>query len=248
MSPTILVIDDNPKIKESLVLAFPEYRFIGALSGEKGLKVLSRPHEIDLVMLDYKMRGMDGLDTLKEIRRMDPKIGVILLTSFGTKEVIVEALRRHADDFIDKPYDIDEMQGKLENFFERRAEEEKRSGGGESSIQRIRRFVERNYKKNPTLKQAAERASLSAKYVSRKFKEETRQTFSDYRISLKMEQAKKLLRETSLGVAQIAYKVGYENAESFMKMFRKFLDCTPTEYRRQGREEKEPSADGKDGG
>ena len=96
MGPLILVIDDNPKIKESLMLAFPEYCFVSVLSGEEGLKYLRKPHEADLVILDYKMDGLNGIDTLKEIRKIDPKIGVIFLTSFGSKEVVVEALRVNA--------------------------------------------------------------------------------------------------------------------------------------------------------
>ena len=94
--PTILVIDDNSKIYESLCLAFPEYNFIGTSSGEEGLKCLRRANEIDLVILDYKMNGLDGIQVLREIRRMDAKMGVMIMTSFGTKEVVVEALRGDA--------------------------------------------------------------------------------------------------------------------------------------------------------
>ena len=231
MIPTILVIDDNPKVNESLELAFPEYRFIGVSSGEDGLQYLNKSHEIDLVILDYKMRGLDGIEVLKEIRRMDSKIGVIFMTNFGSKEVVVEALRGSADDFIDKPYRVVEMKKKLENFFEKYTKEQRHSGTDKSPMQRVQRFIERNYLKSPTLEQAAEKALLSPKYISRKFKQETRQTFSGYKIKLRMEQAKKLLSETSLSVAQIAYKIGYENGESFMKMFKKITGYTPTEYR-----------------
>ena len=233
LSPTILVIDDNPKIITSLEMAFPEYHFVGAPGGEEGLKYLRKSHEVDLVIVDYKMDGLDGIDVLKEIRRTDPKMGVILMTSFGSKEVVVEALRNHADDFVDKPYSVDELKKKLENFFEKHAVEEGRLVTDGKPMQRIQKFIERNYRKSPTLEEAAKKALLSPKYVSRKFKQEMHQTFSDYKIGLKMEQAKKLLHGTSLGVAQIAYKVGYENAESFMKMFKKILGYTPTEYRQK---------------
>ena len=236
MSPAILVIDDNPKVSESLELAFPEYRFMSVSSGEDGLQYLRKSHEIDLVILDYKMSGLNGIDVLKAIRQMDPKMGVIFMTSFGSKEVVVEALRGSANDFIDKPYSTEEMRRKLENFFEKCTDEEKHLNSGEGPMQRIQRFVDRNYAKGPTLKQVAEKVSLSPKYLSRRFKQETCQTFSAYKTRLKMEQSKKLLHETSLGVAQIAYEVGYENAESFMKMFKKVLGCTPTEYRRKENE------------
>src|SRR5262245_56390059 len=114
MSPTILVVDDNPRVKESLSVAFPEYIFVGALSGEEGLKILKKPHEVDLVLLDYRLGGKDGIEVLKEIRGMGNRLGVILLTSFGSKELVVEALRNEANDFIDKPFAVDDMKMKLE--------------------------------------------------------------------------------------------------------------------------------------
>ena len=237
MSPTILVIDDNPKVYASFVLAFPEYQFIKALNGEDGIAYLQKTHEVDLVILDYKLGGvLDGLGVLKEIRREEPGMNIILLTSFGSKEVMLEALRGHADDFVEKPYSVDEMKKKMEYFFEKKEAEDARTGVGAGPMQRVRKLVERNYGKSPTLKEASEKILLSPKYISRKFKQETNQTFSDYKINLRIDQAKKLLSSTSQSVSQIAYKVGYENAESFMKMFKKILGCTPTEYRRKENE------------
>ena len=233
MSPTILVIDDHPKIQESFCLAFPEYQFVSAYSGEDGLKLLKKANEIDLVILDYKMGGLNGIQVLKEIRCMDDKMGVILMTSFGSKEIAIEALRANADDFVDKPYSVDEMRKKLDQYFENHEQPKNFPGVQNDSMRRAMGFVQRNYGKNPTLEELADKVSLSAKYVSRKFKKETSQTFSDYKIGIKMEQAKKFLSQTSLGIAQIAYKVGYENAESFMKAFKKNSGCTPTEYRQR---------------
>jgi YesN/AraC family two-component response regulator len=229
----VLVIDDNPKVKESLTLAFPEYQFIGAANGNEGLHCLRRPHEVDLVILDYKMNGLDGMAVLKEIRHLEPKMGVIILTSYGTKELAIEALRGRADDFLNKPYSIKEMKEKLEDFFEKQTFEKSYTRAAGGTVQRMCRFIERNYRKNPTLQELAGKTSLSPKYISRKFKQETQETFSEYKVKLKMEQARKLLQETSFGIAQIAYRVGYENAESFMKRFKKASGLTPTEYRKK---------------
>ena len=231
MSHNILVIDDNPKIKASLSFAFPEYKFISVSSGEEGLRYLRKPHDIDLVILDYKMQGMDGMETLRQLRQLETKLGVMILTSFGSKALVVEALKGHADDFIDKPFNVEEMRKKLEEFFETHGRKD--SGPSNALMQRMLRFIHRNYAKSPTLEDIAAHVSLSPKYVSRKFRQEMLQTYSQYTIGLRMERAKKLLCETSQGVAQVAYEVGYENAESFIKMFKKFCDCTPTEYRKK---------------
>ena len=233
MDPVILVIDDNPKVKESLELAFPEYTFHGALSGEEGLKFLQKPHEAELVILDYKMGGLNGLETLQEIKRANPSIGVFLLTSFGTREVAIGALRASADDFIDKPFVVEDMKRKIESFFESKQRYEKRVEWDRGSVQRIVRLLEKNFQKCLTLDQAALAASLSPKYLSRKFKQETNRNFTEFRTDLRLTRAKKLLQESSFNVGQIADKVGYGNAESFMKVFKKKVGCTPTEYRLQ---------------
>ncbi len=230
MNPTILIIDDNIKIKESFELAFPEYNFLWASTGDEGLRHLRKPNEIDLVLLDQRLGGAEGIDVLKEIRAMGSNVGVMMLTSFGSKDLVVQALRNHAEDFIDKPFSVDEMRVKFDKYFEKLDAE---NGASANTMRPILRFIERNFKKDLTLGAVAKKAMLSPKYLSRKFKERTRQTFSDYKIGLRVEKAKQLLQDTAMGVAEIAYKVGYENAESLMKVFKKISGLTPTEYRKR---------------
>ena len=229
----MLVIDDNPKIKEGFELAFPEYDFLWAASGEEGLKHLRKPNEIDLVMLDQRLGNTEGITVLKDIRAMGSNVGVMMLTNFGSKDLVVEALRNRAEDFIDKPFSVEEMRGKFEKYFERLDAEGKGAAVPSNSMRPVLRFIERNFKKDLTLEAVAKKAMLSPKYLSRKFKEKTRQTFSDYKIRLRVDRAKQLLHDTVLSVADIAYKVGYENAESLMKVFKKVSGCTPTEYRKR---------------
>ena len=231
MSAVILVIDDDPKVKKSFELAFPEYEFLGALNGDEGLKLLQRANEIELVFLDVRMNGQDGIDLLERIKLIDPRVGIMMLTGFGSKEIVVQALRRHADDFIDKPYRVDEMKDKIEKFFEANRRYESPDGHDKSSMNRIVRLLEKNYLKDFTLRDAASVASLSPKYLSRKFKQEIRKNFTQYKLNLRIAQAKKLLENSFLNIDQIADKVGYENSESFMKIFKKMTECTPTEYR-----------------
>jgi YesN/AraC family two-component response regulator len=230
----ILVIDDDPKVKASLELAFPQYDFLSARCSEDGLKILEKPNEIDLVILDMKLgSGADGVDTLKKIKAAYPQKGVIMLTGYGTKETVVRALQGRADDFVDKPMDPIDMGHKMEKFFGQKRIEHRHENSGRSPIQRIIRLLEKNYEKNLTLEDAASVASLSPKYVSRLFKQETHKNFSEYRIHLRIEEAKKMLKRSSLSINEIAEKIGYENAESFMKVFKKVTGCTPSQYREQ---------------
>lgn len=232
IKPVILVIDDDLKVKTCLEYALPQYEFIGALNGAEGLKLLARPHEVDLVILDMKMEGLSGIEVLKTVKRQHPGLGVIMLTGFGSKESVVEALRGRADDFIDKPPDPNEVKRKIEKILESTRHAETLSGTG-GPAEKIERLLRRNYEKEVTLADAASAVSLSPKYVSRLFKSVTGKNFSQYRIQLRMDDAEKLLKTSSLNINQIAQKIGYQNTESFLKLFKSLHDCTPTEYRKQ---------------
>ncbi len=229
----ILVIDDDLRIKESLELSFPEYKFHGALSGEAGLKFLDKTKVIDLAILDCKMTGANGIDVLKKIKKKNLRIGVIMLTGYGDKTTVMEALQGHADDFVDKPYAVEEMKHKIESLLEARRAESKQSGFENTAVRKVIRMIERNYDKLLTLDDASAAAALSPKYVSRIFKKETRQSYTEFRIRMRIGQAKRLLESSALTVGEIAERVGYANTGSFAKIFKKISKLTPTEYREQ---------------
>ena len=79
----ILVIDDNEAIRKSFTLALEDadYSVDTAESGQKGIE-LAKLTKYDLIFLDLKMPGMNGVDTLRELRKMDPKVPVFILTAF----------------------------------------------------------------------------------------------------------------------------------------------------------------------
>lgn len=233
MSAAILVIDDDPKIKAALEAVLPRYEFLGALNGEDGLKLLGKPNEIDLVFLDFRMRGLNGIEVLKKIKELRPGIGVFMFTGFSSKEVAVEALRGRADDFLEKPFDPGEVENKVEKFLELKCKSGADAEAPQDAVDRVIRFLERNYDKPLSLAEAARFACLSPKYLSRIFREKTAKSFTRFRLGLRMEKAKKMLKESSLTVKEVAEKLGYGNAESFIRMFEKIVRATPTEYRRR---------------
>lgn len=100
---TILVIDDESNVHRSLKRFFARYnyRVLEALNGEEGL-VLLREENVDLVLLDLKMEGMDGLAVLREIKKSYPEQRVIIQTGHGGVREAVEALKNGASDFLEK--------------------------------------------------------------------------------------------------------------------------------------------------
>ena len=111
---TILIVDDDKSIRYSLkrMLEGP-YTILTAQNGEEALEQV-REHSPDLVIMDIKMPGKTGIEVLREIKRIDAKSPVILMTAYGTTETAIEAMKYGAFDYIVKPFSIPRMKELVE--------------------------------------------------------------------------------------------------------------------------------------
>src|SRR6516165_6593609 len=102
----LLLIDDEADVQYSFQRIFdsPEIELATASSGEEGLKTIPR-FKPDLVLIDVRMGGINGLETLRRIRVSDPKLLVILMTAYGTTQTAIEAMKLGAYDYLLKPFD-----------------------------------------------------------------------------------------------------------------------------------------------
>ena len=128
MFPSILIVDDEPSILQSLsgLLADEGFEIKTATNGYEGLKIIEEGSP-DLVLLDIWMPGIDGIETLKEIKKNCPTIPVIIITGHGTIETAVKATKLGAYDLIEKPLSIDKVIVTINNALNfRRLEEENR--------------------------------------------------------------------------------------------------------------------------
>jgi two-component system, NtrC family, nitrogen regulation response regulator NtrX len=102
----ILVIDDEAAIRDSLrmTLEYAGYDFVGAATGQEGLALAERDAP-DIVLLDIKMPGMDGMEVLTRLRQMSETTPVVMISGHGTTSTAVEAIKRGAADFLDKPFE-----------------------------------------------------------------------------------------------------------------------------------------------
>jgi two-component system nitrogen regulation response regulator NtrX len=126
MFPSILIVDDEPSILQSLsgLLADEGFEIETATNGYEGLKIVEDGSP-DLVLLDIWMPGIDGIETLKEIKKNYPTIPVIIITGHGTIETAVKATKLGAYDLIEKPLSIDKVIVTINNALNfRRLEEE----------------------------------------------------------------------------------------------------------------------------
>ena len=101
----ILVIDDEAGIRDSMrrTLEYQGYQFIGASSGQEGIALIDRDPP-DLVFLDIKMPGMDGLEVLDRIKAAHPEVPVVMVSGHGTAQTGYDASKRGASGFIEKPF------------------------------------------------------------------------------------------------------------------------------------------------
>ena len=123
----ILIVDDEPDFLEMLSLRLKDqgHHVRTAQSGEAGLEAI-REEEPDVVVLDIKMPGMDGIQVLKMIKAQIPLVEVILLTGHGAVDTAVEGLKSGAFDYLLKPADFEDLLQKLSAARQRRADQESR--------------------------------------------------------------------------------------------------------------------------
>ena len=110
MPKTILIADDEQAVRSSLerLLEFESYRVIQAADGPSALDLV-RDRPVDLVLLDIKMPGMDGLEVLAQLHQENPQLPVVIISGHGSIQTAVEATRLGAFDFIEKPIDADRI-------------------------------------------------------------------------------------------------------------------------------------------
>ena len=230
ISDKIVVVDDDLRVIKSLKIILSRYEIIDFQDGKKAIDFLNKPRDIQLVLLDVMMPEIDGLTVLKEIKKNNKDLIVFIMTAYGTRDVVVQALRGHADDFIEKPFDIETLNKKISNVLKGNLNLNKNATNKDYKVARIKNFIRRNYKEM-NLDIIAGEMNLNPKYISRMFKETTGISYKDFHLDTKMDAAKSLLEGTSFNVDEISYQLGYQNPESFMRIFKRKNNLTPTEYR-----------------
>ncbi len=126
MYPAVLIVDDEVSIIDSLegILSDDGFEVMHAFNGYEALKKIE-DHSPDIVLLDIWMPGMDGIETLKEIKKSSPHLPVVMITGHGTIESAVYATKSGAYDFLEKPLSIDKVMVTINNALNfRKLEEE----------------------------------------------------------------------------------------------------------------------------
>src|SRR5919199_3710853 len=117
----LLIVDDEPGMRQLLTHVFGRGAGHAVRAAENGAKALEllRQEPADLIISDVKMPDMNGIELLRRVREFSPDVSVVLMTAFATVETAREAFKLGADDFIQKPFDVDELKLIVEKALER---------------------------------------------------------------------------------------------------------------------------------
>jgi two-component system, sensor histidine kinase and response regulator len=117
---TLLIVDDEAGPRHSLKVVFnKEYHLLLAENGEQAIE-LARENKVDAAILDIRMVGMSGIETLQHLKAVDPGMEVIMLTAYESIDTVRQALRLGACDYLNKPFDIPAIRAAVGNAMERR--------------------------------------------------------------------------------------------------------------------------------
>lgn len=115
LNPLVLLVDDEVPFVETMTKRLKKRDLIvsAAFSGQEALDILDKHRNTDVVILDVKMPGMDGIETLEKIKKSFPLTEVVMLTGHATVESAIEGMKKGAYDYLMKPCDIDQLMQKV---------------------------------------------------------------------------------------------------------------------------------------
>jgi len=252
--PVLLVVEDNPDLRAHVCYHLSgEYNIIEAKDGEEGLGETIRAIP-DLIISDVMMPKMDGFEMSNAIKNDERTchIPIILLTALAARESRIEGFETGADDFISKPFDMEELQIRVKNliaqrhrvsqFIERKIKtlhanlymDFADSGITSMDEQFMQKLVAllKEHHTNPELNitEFSQLFGQSVAQLNRKIKALTGQSTAEFIRTYRLNRAAELIKKKSATVAEIAYDVGFNNPSYFTECFKQYFGTLPSEF------------------
>lgn len=226
----ILVVDDDDALRRlcSRVLSGRGYEVHTAQNGEDAVQ-RAQQQAYRVVLLDLKMPGMDGIETLKQLKSEGCRADVIMITGYGNVSTAVEAMKIGARDFIEKPFKPQDLQAMIEGVLQRQ--------DAEISADPVVGFIQQHATEIGSRKDVANRLGVSLERVSTRVQEETGLSFRQFLHACRLNLAKRLLETTELDISEISTRTGFQTVQHFSRVFSKRAGISPKNYRLQSRAE-----------
>lgn len=250
---TILVVEDDAEIREYLVGELSDsFRIVSANNGTEALQTLNQNNSITLVLSDVLMPEMNGFDLCRNIKSSPElsDIPVILLTALSEIDQRIYGIAEGADDYIQKPFQIDYVKIKIIRLLEERRQLQKKfmktmQAGGTPTVDSDIEFLDSDklflnkfiaqlevsyIKSDVSIEKISERLGVSRVHLYRKIKEISGFTPVDYLRNFRLAKAVDLLGQRRYSISEIAYKTGFSSPAYFSKCFKDIFGMTPTEF------------------
>lgn len=249
----LLIADDEFEIRNGLFKYFPwnEVGFEVVGQAENGMQVIEyvKDNPVDIILCDIKMPIMNGLELAEYFRKKYPEILICFLTAYADFNFAQKAVSLNAVQYLLKSSssaDLMEIFRAIKASMDesRRSQSERKeqksfanthSHGDDPEsedfiIKEIRQYVYTQYA-TANLAEVARTVYMTPNYVSKLFKKKTKQNFSDFLLSVKMEKAAELLLDFRYKIYEVSFMVGYKHVKNFTRAFKDFYEVTPREYR-----------------
>lgn len=230
----ILVVDDDrlicENVRSKLQRIFgPERLTCQTAVHVVDAKLLIQDGPPDILITDLNMPGISGLSLIKYVKERHPGVTVYVLSGYDDFHLVRQAFLSGADDYLLKPVDLEELQEKLSRTADTARTE---STAKDFQFASVLAFIDGNISRDITMEEAAANIAMSYSYFSRRFREFTGYSFPEYVNRRRVELSKAYLRDPSLKISDIAYKIGYRSPSTFSRAFKKLEGCYPTDYRK----------------
>ncbi len=229
----VLIIEDDRferQAMEKLFRVFYADRFevvSVAPDGKSGLNLLEKD-EFDLLMLDINLPDLTGIEILKNLYEKESKTTVIMVTAYSDYEHLRSSMRYNSFDYLLKPYSMDSFKEAIDRYLKSISAEEQ--FGHKGIVQKVKRYIEENYMNSIGLEDIAASVNLDKSYIGRVFKKEEGSSIMMYLLTVRMDNAKELLKR-GMSVAEVSERVGFSDTAYFGKCFKKYTGTSPSEAR-----------------
>lgn len=230
MIDRVLLVDDDCGTLETFALALrlDAFDVTTAATGHDALQA-ARPMP-DAIVCDLNLPDMSGLDVICALRRRGVAAPCIVITGFGTTASALAAGKLGVASYLEKPVATDELVAVLRaEIASARAHPDVVADSQPTRVQRVieQRFAEPDL----DLQTVSSAVGMSAVHVSRITKRTFGMTFSELLRGIRLDEARRLLRETSASVKEIAFRVGFRHPSQFTRTFRDLYGRSPSQFR-----------------
>lgn len=227
----VLIVDDESPVREAVKL-LGEWERLGvtkvmeAQDGEEAKRIIAKERPA-LILSDLQMPRCNGIELMEWVHTEAETVKLIVLTGYDEYSYMRRAIQLGSFDYLLKPIDPDVLNETLARALADVTPDE------DDPILQIGAFIERHYAEELSLQGMSERFYLSREYISRRFKQQYGVNLSDYLLSIRMLEAKRLLETSRQRIYEVAQAVGFSDDKYFRKVFKKQIGITPNEYREQ---------------